>query len=92
MYDNDEIVIMVLDRGRIHVGRWWQEGAVAGLSVARTIRRWGTAKGLGQIAAEGPTDSTVLDMCGPVRVHILKVVETQRCEPEAWKAVFVKDV
>ena len=40
------------------------EGDLVQLSDASVIRRWGTTKGLGEIALKGPTKNTVLDPCG----------------------------
>ena len=34
------------------------------LDDASCIRRWGTERGLGQIALSGPTKDTMLDPCG----------------------------
>lgn len=38
----------------------------AKLTDASCIRRWGTTKGLGELALKGPTKDTVLDPCGEV--------------------------
>jgi hypothetical protein len=55
------------------------------LTGARAIRQWGTARGLGQLALSGPTNSTVLD--DPIDVivvararhhHTLSVTEAAR--------------
>ena len=46
---------------------------------ASCIRRWGTTNGLGQLATQGPTDSTVLDFCGPVEVSKSHVLFKIRC-------------
>ena len=55
--------IAVLDRGFVYVGDCVVEREFLRISNARNIRRWGTTKGLGELA-DGPTDSTVLDQVG----------------------------
>lgn len=52
--------ICVLPRGWVLVGNL--EGTC--LKSAKVIRRWGTTKGLGELAASGPTRETVLDDLG----------------------------
>lgn len=49
------------------------------LSGVSVIRSWGTTKGLGEIALNGPTNETVLDPCGQVDVPKGKVLFTIPC-------------
>lgn len=77
--------IVVLQRGWVVVGDVAEDSEqVLRLTGASVIRRWGTDKGLGQLAREGPRPSTQLDPCGEVRVHPLAVVLRLSCEPQAW--------
>jgi hypothetical protein len=79
-------VIVVLQRGWVAVGNLWSDGDGLRLEEASVIRRWGTTKGLGQLAFEGPTKSTVLDPAGTLRFHPLSVVLTYDvAEPSPWK-------
>lgn len=56
--------IVVLDRGWVYVGNVIIEGDLVRIHNARCIRRWGTTKGLGELALTGPTKNTVLDPTG----------------------------
>lgn len=47
---------------------------------ASVIRRWGTARGLGQIALEGPTGNTTLDPIGKVYVPAHAVTMMIECK------------
>lgn len=77
--------ILVLQRGWVVVGDLAEETAEKiRLVNASVIRRWGTTKGLGQLALEGPQGSTVLDACGVVEAHPLAVVMRLACEPSKW--------
>lgn len=81
-----DVRIVVLQRGWVMVGRLERkdEGLVR-LHDASTIRIWGTTKGLGEIAAGGPTSKTVLDKChGVVEFHPLTVIATIACEESKW--------
>lgn len=69
--------IVIGQRGWVFVGEHSMEGDDHVLTNASVIRRWGTSKGLGQLAAEGPTSTTVLDpLPSAVRVHKLAAVAT----------------
>lgn len=63
--------IVIGNRGNIVVGDLSQEGDMLHLANAYVIRRWGTTKGLGQLAMEGATNETVLDNCGDFSCHLL---------------------
>ena len=78
------VKIVILQRGWVVVGRWSQEGTTCKLEDASVIRRWGTTKGLGEIAKNGPTSSTVLDNTPVITYHELTAVATIDCEESEW--------
>ncbi|MCK5610236.1 hypothetical protein KAR91_50655 [Candidatus Pacearchaeota archaeon] len=83
-----DIKIVVLQRGWAMVGRFERSGSDCKLHNSACIRRWGTTKGLGEIAAGGPTSKTVLDKnCGLVTFDYLTVVCTIDCEESKWASV-----
>jgi len=59
--------IVVLQRGWVVMGSLCRGGLLpegyCKIRDAKVIRRWGTTRGLGQIALEGPTENTILDPC-----------------------------
>lgn len=80
-----DIRIVILHRGWVMVGNFLQDGAQCALENASVVRRWGTTKGLGELAAGGPIDGkTVLDRAGRVDFNELTIVATVRCNPEKW--------
>lgn len=62
--------IVIGNRGNIVVGDMTQNGDMCHMENASVIRRWGTTKGLGQLAIEGATSDTILDKCGSFDFHI----------------------
>ena len=82
------IKIVILQRGWVMVGRFERNGSDCKLHNASVIRSWGTTKGLGEIAKDGPTSSTKLDPCnGLVEFDYLTVVASISCGEEKWKSV-----
>lgn len=78
--------IVVLQRGWIVVGKMEREGTQCKLHHASVIRNWGTKKGLGELALEGPKKDTVLDPCnGVVEFDYLTVVLTLDVNEKKWK-------
>lgn len=69
-----ELKIIVAQRGWVYIGEYRKDGTDHVLENAQVIRRWGTTKGLGQLAQEGPIENTKLDPLGTVRVHELAAV------------------
>jgi hypothetical protein len=83
-YDGD-VKIVVLQRGWVMVGRFERNGSDCKLHNASVIRNWGTTKGLGEIAAAGPTSSTKIDATnGLVEFDYLTVVASIACNGVAW--------
>jgi len=76
--------IVVLDRGFVYVGEVKTDGQWCTISGARCVRRWGTKKGLGELAASGPLENTVLDPAGTVQAPMRAVIALLKCEAEKW--------
>jgi hypothetical protein len=85
-YDGD-IKIVILQRGWVMVGRFERDDNDCKLHDASVIRIWGTSKGLGEIASNGPIkDKTVLDKCGGVvEFDWLTVVASISVDEKKWK-------
>jgi hypothetical protein len=77
--------ILILQRGWVVVGDIDKDGEhLVSLTNASVIRRWGTTKGIGELALKGPQSNTVLDPCGVVEAHPQAVVMRIPCEAGAW--------
>lgn len=80
------IKIVILQRGWVMVGRFERKGSECKLHNASVIRNWGTTRGLGEIAENGPTTNTKLDKCyGLVEFDYLTVVATISCQEKSWQ-------
>ena len=71
--------IVVLQRGWVVVGDLWESQTGIKLDNASVIRRWGTTKGLGQLALEGPQAETQLEPCGTVEARHEAVIFRLPC-------------
>lgn len=78
------LTIIIADRGFVWVGFANIVGDMCIVSDARQIRRWGTTKGLGELASSGPLKNTILDPCGTVRVPMRAVIALIECEAKKW--------
>lgn len=76
--------IVILQRGWVVIGHVYESEREVRVEKAAVVRRWGTTKGLGELAANGPFDKTTLDDCGDVRAHPLAVVAQIDCVREKW--------
>lgn len=77
--------IVVLHRGWVVVGDFSEEpGGWGMLENASVVRRWGTTKGLGELADKGPQDSTILDATPAQRFPLGAVINTIKCNESAW--------
>ena len=78
--------IVILDRGFVLVGDARVDGDWVVTTNASIIRRWGTTKGLGELAANGPLAKTVLDPIGTMRSPLRALIGLVACEPSKWAA------
>ena len=78
--------IAVIDRGFVYVGDLTHDGEWLVITNARNVRYWGTERGLGQLALEGPTDKTRLDAVGTVRVPARAVISIVDTEAAKWRS------
>lgn len=66
--------IIIAQRGWVFLGEVNQVQENIVITNAYNVRRWGTTKGLGELASKGPTMNTVLDAMGTVTLHVLSIV------------------
>ena len=76
--------IAVVDRGFVYVGDVETDGQWCVVTGARNIRQWGTTRGLGELALHGPTDATVLDEVGIVRIPHHALISLIDTEASKW--------
>lgn len=83
---NGQKRIVILQRGWVMFGDFERNGSECKLYNAKVIRRWGTAKGLGELAEKGPLNETILDDCyGVVEFDYLTVIATIAVNEAKWK-------
>ena len=82
----DQIQIVVLDRGFVYIGRVKVEGDFVVIRSAKNIRQWGTAKGLGELV-NGPLSATKLDDAGTVRAPLRALISLIDVEQAKWNAI-----
>lgn len=81
-----DIKIVILQRGWVMVGKFERKGSDCKLHNSSVIRSWGTTKGLGELAKDGPTSTTKLDPNnGVVEFDYLTIVATISCDQKSWK-------
>lgn len=81
-----DVKICILQRGWVMVGKLERNGDQCKLHNASVIRIWGTTKGLGEIAKDGPTSSTKLDKTnGVVEFNDATMIACISCEEKSWK-------
>lgn len=87
---DNTVQIVILQRGWIVVGRHFKDGDHGRIENGYVIRVWGTTKGLGELADNGPTSSTRLDKTKTVRFHELTMVAMVDCDQSKWEVLCPK--
>ena len=86
-FEPSTVRIAVLNRGWIVIGRVSQKKNKTFISNASIIRKWGTTKGLGELAEFGVLNNTILDKCNDIEVETINVVLLMNCNKDSWKNV-----
>ncbi len=76
--------IIIAERGWVYVGTISRDGDHIVISNCHNVRHWGTSRGLGELALEGPKSETHLDYYGTVRIHVLAVCGAIECDDAVW--------
>jgi len=77
--------IVVLQRGWIFVGKYYEDGEYIVLENASNVEKWGTEEGLGELADKGELSETRLRACkDEVRYHKLTEVFSILCNQQNW--------
>ena len=77
--------IVVCDRGYVYVGDCTIDDHFCVIKNAKNIRRYGTAKGLGELV-NGPLENTVLDDFGTVRIPARAIINIIDADGIKWNA------
>lgn len=83
-----KIQILILQRGWNIIGRYREEKDEFVCEDSKVIRYWGTTKGLGELALEGPTEKTKLDETGTVRSLKTTIVARIDVDESKWSDLF----
>jgi len=76
--------ICVLDKGFVYIGSLSIDDKFAIIECAQCIREWGTKKGLGQLAIEGPQSGTILDETGTIVLLKEELKHAMLTEESLW--------
>ena len=82
-----KICIVLMKDRFVSVGVFSETETHVILDNAAVVRYWGTERGLGQIAADGPTKNTVLDKTPRESIPKHAIIKMIDCDVKAWKKV-----
>ncbi|MER0170330.1 MAG: hypothetical protein DU489_06950 [Nitrosomonas sp.] len=80
--------IIILQRGWVIIGRYREEKDEFIAEDSKVLRVWGTTKGLGELALEGPTANTKMDDCGTVRSLKTTIVARLDVDETKWSKYY----
>lgn len=83
-----KLQIVILQRGWVIIGRYHEEKDQFVCEDSKVIRVWGTTKGLGELALEGPKSNTKLDDCGTVRSLKTTIVARLDVDVDVWSKYY----
>ena len=81
---NEGSCIVVAERGFVYQGDVTIQNGWVLIDNAKNVRYWGTSKGLGQLALEGPQKETKLDACGSVKIPLAHLISLMPGKTTNW--------
>jgi len=85
IHNGEEVRIVILQRGWVVIGNFYQNGSDCWITNGYVIRQWGTERGLGELAIEGKKVNTKLDPIPLTKFHELTIVASILCDKSKWK-------
>lgn len=82
--EDGELAIVILQRGWVIVGDYYQNGTACVVKNGSVIRIWGTDKGLGQLASFGPQANTKLDPVPEFKFNLYTTIGVIKCDRTKW--------
>ena len=82
------LYLVVLDRGFVYIGEVELTTNFCVIRSAYNVRTWGTTKGLGELATDGPTSSSVLDKVGIIYAPMRSVIHLIKTDKAKWKQLY----
>jgi hypothetical protein len=76
--------IVVVQAGWVFIGTRTVTDKLVTLTDASCVRKWGTTRGLGQLALSGPTTETELDPCGTTEIPASAVLFSLVVDQTKW--------
>lgn len=83
--NNHGKAIVIADRGHVWVGDVATSADWCIIANGSCVRRWGTTRGLGELAEKGPLQNTELDPVTEVRLAMRALIAIIPCKESAWK-------
>lgn len=74
--------IVVIQAGWVLAGQFSIAKGVVTLKNCTVIQRWGTTKGLGELALSGPTKESIIHPCGTAEIPGTAVLYTLTVDPK----------
>ncbi len=85
----ENVNIYVLNLGWVVVGIEQEshniDNNLLNISNSFVVRRWGTSHGLGELATNGPLESTILDSIPQLKINTDSIIMILKCDASKWQ-------
>lgn len=81
----NEFAIVIVNKGWVFYGEIEESEKGIIIRKCKNIRVWGTSKGLGELALSGPTNDTILDDYGTIRIPLHAIIGVIETKEILWK-------